>query len=98
MVIPPESAANEDLVTVFDTRDEAEAMVVQGLLESSGVDSIVFNPEVAQDVLPGVGEIIIRVRAEDAETARNIIAEQRKGMSSQDFNESDWETEGEKSA
>jgi Putative prokaryotic signal transducing protein len=98
MVIQPDSAANEDLVTVFDTKDEAEAMVVHGLLESSGVDSIIFNPEVAQDVLPGVGEIIIRVRAKDADTARNIIAEQRQGMVSQEFNEADWETDGEKSA
>jgi hypothetical protein len=98
MVIQPESAANEDLVTVFDTKDEAEAMVVQGLLETSGIESIVFNPEVAQDVLPGVGEIVIRVRAEDAEAARGVIAEQRQGMVSQEFKESDWETEDEKSA
>ena len=35
MAAQPNPAAGSDLVIVFDTKDEAEAMVVQGLLESA---------------------------------------------------------------
>jgi hypothetical protein len=67
----------QELVTVFETADEAEAMVVQGLLESNGIDSLLANLEAPQDVLPGVGGVAIRVRASDAEEARDIIEQQR---------------------
>jgi hypothetical protein len=30
---------NEDLVRVFDTEQESEALVVRGLLESAGIDA-----------------------------------------------------------
>ena len=93
MAAQPNPAAGSDLVIVFDTKDEAEAMVVQGLLESAGIDTMVSNPEVPQDVLPGVGEIVIRVRPDQAEAARSLIAEQRQGMVSQDFNDSDFAEE-----
>jgi hypothetical protein len=65
---------NEKLVTVFDTMEESEAMVVRGLLESSGIESFMTSPEAPQDILPGVGNTIVVVREEQADEAREIIA------------------------
>jgi hypothetical protein len=62
-----------ELVKVFDTEQESEAMVVRGLLESAGVDAMMRSLEAPQDVLPGVGGIIIEVREGQAEEARRII-------------------------
>jgi Putative prokaryotic signal transducing protein len=64
---------NEQLVKVFDTEQESEAMVVRGLLESQGVESLISYLDAPQDVLPGVGGIIVQVREEQAEEARQII-------------------------
>ena len=64
---------NEKLVQVFDSDEESEVMVVRGLLESAGVDCDVSNLEAPQNVLPGVGGIVILVREEDAAEARAII-------------------------
>ena len=66
---------DEELVRVFDTQQESEALVVQGLLQSSGIESEVTAIDAAQDVFPGVGGTIIRVREEDADEARRVIAE-----------------------
>ena len=66
---------NEKLVRVFDTEQESEAMVVRGLLESAGIDCDVTALDAPQDVLPGVGGTVILVREEDAERARQLIAE-----------------------
>lgn len=71
----------KELVSVFETADEAEAMVVQGLLESNGIESLLANLEAPQDVLPGVGGVAIRVRPSEADEAREIIAEQRSDLS-----------------
>ncbi len=68
---------NEDLVQVFDTEQESEAMVVRGLLESEGIDALVSALDAPQDVLPGVGGIVVRVAASDAERARQIIEDYR---------------------
>lgn len=68
---------NEKLVRVFDTEQESEAFVVQGLLESEGIDSQIGQHENSPDVLP-VGGISILVREEDAAEAREIIAEFRR--------------------
>jgi Putative prokaryotic signal transducing protein len=65
------------LVPVFDTNDEAEALVVQGLLESNGIESLLSNLDAPQDVFPGVGGAILRVRPSDAEEALSIIEAQR---------------------
>ena len=46
---------HEELVKVFDTDEESEAMVVRGLLESAGIDAMIQNREAPQDILPGVG-------------------------------------------
>jgi hypothetical protein len=69
--------ANEKLEQVFDTADETEALVVQGLLESNGIECMEATLDAPQDVLPGVGGIVIRVREEQAAQARVMIEEYR---------------------
>ena len=76
MVETPEPL--EKLVKVFDTDVESEAMVVHGLLESAGIEAVLSNREAPQDVLPGVGGVVILVREEQAENAAAIIEEYRK--------------------
>lgn len=67
---------NEDheLVDVFETQQESEAMVIQGLLESAGIESILQSDVGAKDVLP-IGACFIRVAPEDAEEAKRVIEE-----------------------
>jgi hypothetical protein len=74
----PRPDPNEKLVKVFDSEDESEAMVVKGLLDSAGIDSDLTSAAMIQDMFPGLGGMIILVREEDAETARRLIAEQRR--------------------
>ncbi len=64
---------NEQLVKVFDTEQESEAMVVRGLLDANGIQSVIENLDAPQDVLPGVGGVIVLVRAEQAEEAARLI-------------------------
>ena len=66
---------NENLVKIFDTEQESEAMVVHGLLQSSGIDSDMTALSAPQDTFPGVGGTIILVREEDAARANQVIAE-----------------------
>ncbi len=61
--------SHEELVKVFDTDEESEAMVVRGLLESAGIEAIIQNREAPQDILPGVGGVVILVRPDQAEEA-----------------------------
>ncbi len=68
---------NEELIAVFDTDQESEAMVVRGLLESAGIEAIITAYDAPQDVLPGVGGVVVRVNPEDAEQARLLIEEYR---------------------
>jgi hypothetical protein len=68
---------NEQLVKVFDTEQESEAMVVQGLLESEGIESLISYLDAPQDVLPGVGGIIVQVREEQAQRALQLITDSR---------------------
>ena len=67
----------EKLVKVFDTDVESEAMVVHGLLESAGIPAVMSNREAPQDILPGVGGVIILVREEQAAEAEAMIEEFR---------------------
>jgi hypothetical protein len=67
----------EELVAVFDTQEESEAWVVQGLLESAGIEAIITGLDAPQNVLPGVGGVLVRVNPEDAEEAKRVIAENR---------------------
>ena len=62
-----------ELVKVFDTHQESEAMVVQSLLSSAGIESIIINLEAPQDLLPGVGGVIVQVNPAQAEEARRVI-------------------------
>jgi hypothetical protein len=71
---------NEQLVKVFDTEQESEAMVVRGLLEANGIPAVIENLDAPQDVLPGVGGVIVLVRAEQGEEAGRLIAESRTDL------------------
>ena len=66
---------HEELVKVFDTDEESEAMVVRGLLETAGIEAIIQNREAPQDILPGVGGVVILVRPDQAEEAVETIEE-----------------------
>jgi len=71
---------NENLVKIFDTEHESEAMVVKGLLDSVGIDADLTSSDAVQETFPGVGGIIILVRSQDAEKAREVIeGSQRAG-------------------
>ena len=72
---PP--SVDEPLVEVFGSKEDSEAMVVQGLLDSAGIDSVIVSLDAPQEVLPGVGGVVIRVAAEKAEEARRLIEEYR---------------------
>src|SRR5947209_18353954 len=69
----PRPDPDEKLVKVFDSEDESEALVVKGLLDSAGIDSDLTAASMVQDTFPGLGGMIILVRDEDAESARNVI-------------------------
>ena len=72
----PAPQPNENLVTVFETEQESEALVVRGLLESAGIDAELGESENA-DVFP-VGAVGVLVREEDAEQARQVLEEYRR--------------------
>jgi len=68
---------HDELVKVFDTDEESEAMVVRGLLQSAGIEAMIQNREAPQDILPGVGGVVILVRPEQADEALDTIEEYR---------------------
>lgn len=70
-------SVDEPLVDVFGSKEDSEALVVQGLLDSAGIDSVIVSLDAPQEVLPGVGGVVIRVAAENAEEARRLIEEYR---------------------
>jgi Putative prokaryotic signal transducing protein len=74
----PQPDPNEKLVKVFDTEQENEAIVVRGLLESSGIESDLKSLDAVQDAFPGVGGSVILVREEDAPEAAKVIEAYRK--------------------
>src|ERR1700678_3036874 len=69
---------NEKLVKVFDSEEESEALVVKGLLDSAGIENDLTSRRFVQDAFPGLGGMIILVREDDSEKARNLIAEYRR--------------------
>lgn len=73
MSTPPEP--EPELVKVFDTQQESEALVIHSLLESAGIESIVSTLQAPQDLLPGVGGVVVKVNASQAAQALNIIEE-----------------------
>ncbi len=74
---------NQELVEVFGSKEESEAMVVSGLLESAGIDCLVTATEAPQDILPGVGGTVVKVAAEEADEARRIIEDYRSSAESE---------------
>jgi len=74
----PQPQPDEKLVKIFDTEQENEAIVVQGLLESCGIDSDLKSLDAVQDAFPGVGGSVLLVREEDAPEAQKIIEAYRK--------------------
>jgi hypothetical protein len=74
----PQPAPDEKLVKIFDTEQENEAVVVQGLLESAGIESDLKSLDAVQNAFPGVGGTILLVREEDAAEAEKIIDAYRK--------------------
>jgi len=87
----PLPKADPELVKVFDTHQESEAQVIRSLLTSAGIESIVINREAPQDVLPGVGGVIVQVNPAQAEEARNIIEEYKASPASNE-DEDEMET------
>ncbi|HEV3308606.1 MAG TPA: DUF2007 domain-containing protein [Candidatus Sulfotelmatobacter sp.] len=75
---------NEKLVKVFDSEQESEALVVKGLLDSAGIENDLQSGSFLQDAFPGLGGMIILVREEDAERARQVIAESQGGTAGDD--------------
>jgi hypothetical protein len=73
MAEKPEPA--EELVKVFDTEQETEAMVVRGLLQSAGIDAYVQSLDATQNIYPGVGGVVVVVREDQAKEASAIIEE-----------------------
>lgn len=80
---------NKELVRVFDTEQESEALVVNGLLQSAGIQSDLTSLDAPQDILPGVGGTVILVREEDAQRARELIQESRRAAAEEDTAEVD---------
>ena len=70
-------SVGESLVDVFGSKDDSEALVVQALLDSAGIDSVIVSLDAPQEVLPGVGGVVIRVAHENAEQAQRLIEEYR---------------------
>ncbi len=77
MTPTPQPAPNENLVKIFDTEQETEAIVVKGLLESAGIESDLKSIDAVQETFPGVGGMVILVREEDAPEAEKIIESYR---------------------
>ena len=75
--MPTQPTPNSNLVKVFDTEQETEAMVVKGLLESSGIDALISSLDAQQEVLPGVGGVIVQVAADRGDEAKEIIESYR---------------------
>lgn len=69
---------NEKLIKVFDTEQESEAFVVQGLLDAAGISSDLRSTELTQNAFPGLGGMQILVREEDATQATTVIESYRK--------------------
>jgi hypothetical protein len=71
--LAPQPDPNEKLVKVFDTEQEPEALVVQGLLQSSGIDTQLIAADLNQDAFPGLGGVLLLVSEDNAADATKII-------------------------
>lgn len=82
---------NQELVEVFGSKEESEAMVVSGLLETAGIDCMVTATDAPQDVLPGVGGTVVKVAAEEADEARKVIEDYRASAAAEVNSENEEE-------
>ena len=73
----PEEKKSAELVTVFETAEDSEALVVHGLLEAEGIEALMTSLYAQQEILPGVGGVVLRVAPEHAQEARRVIEEYR---------------------
>ncbi len=80
---------NEKLVKVFDSEQESEALVVKGLLDSAAIENDLASASLLQDAFPGMGGMIITVREEDAERARQLISDSRQPVPADSANDPD---------
>ena len=74
-----DSSSNKRMVNVFasSNRDaEAEAEIVNALLSSSGLQSMIFRQNT--EVLP-TGVVEVRVPEEEVESAKRILAASQQG-------------------
>jgi hypothetical protein len=78
---------NEKLVKVFGSEQESEAMVVKGLLDSAGIENDLTSASFLQEAFPGLGGMIILVREEDAEKARELIAGSQQSTAADDVDD-----------
>ena len=74
--------SRENLVDIFDTNDDSEAMVVRGILESGGIEVLMTSVEAPAGVFPfsamPLGHIRLQVLESQAEDALRVIAEYRR--------------------
>jgi hypothetical protein len=65
----------ENWMEVLNTDDESEATIVQGLLESEGVECRTESSRVSQlpVAIGKLGEITVMVKASDYEKARKLL-------------------------
>ena len=70
-------ANDSTLTTIFGTERESEALVIKGLLDSAGIEAVVTSLDSPQDVMTGIGGVVVQVAPEQAEEARAIIADYR---------------------
>jgi hypothetical protein len=84
MSAQPIADPGPELVEVFDTMQESEAMIVHGLLTSAGIDSVIATLQATQDIFPGVGGLSIRVNPTQEKEALRIIEDYRANPASED--------------
>jgi hypothetical protein len=65
-----------NLVTVLRTLNGAEAHVARSALEAAGIDVTVINEELGSTLSVTTGGVRLQVRSEDADEARDILANQ----------------------
>lgn len=75
--LPNPVPSNDELIEVFASQQDSEVQVVQSLLESESIDSLVIAEVGPQDILP-VGTVVIKVAPDDAERARQLISDSQK--------------------
>ena len=102
-----DALGGEDLVSVAFANDRAEGDMIQGLLDSAGIPSVlqqvgVDGPQLGIGLLnPGGGSQRVMVRSDQAEAARALLGEAVVPSEPEDWVESDnspyaEETEGQK--